>query len=54
MKSLHALLENLIDYAGLYPPAGLPLAEVIRNYDRYLEIRGCLDSQPPGPSRLRS
>jgi hypothetical protein len=36
MKSLHALLENLIDYAGLYPPASLPLPEVIQNYERYL------------------
>jgi hypothetical protein len=36
MNSLHALLENLIDYAGLYPPASLPLAEVIENYGRYL------------------
>jgi hypothetical protein len=36
MTPLHALLENLIDYAGLYPPASLPLPEVIQNYDRYL------------------
>ncbi len=36
MTPLHALLENLIDYAGLYPPASLPLSEVIQNYDRYL------------------
>src|SRR5579864_489573 len=34
--SLRALLANLIDYAGLYPPAGLPLATVIENYQRYL------------------
>jgi hypothetical protein len=36
MNSLHALLENLIDYAGLYPPASLPLTAVIENYGRYL------------------
>jgi hypothetical protein len=36
MTALHALLENLIDYAGLYPPASLPLPEVLQNYDRYL------------------
>jgi hypothetical protein len=36
MTSLHALLENLIDYAGLYPPASLPLPQVIQNYIRYL------------------
>ena len=34
--SLRALLENLIDYAGLYPPAGLPLPEVLENYEAYL------------------
>lgn len=32
--SLKALLSNLIDYAGLYPPAGLPLATVLENYAR--------------------
>jgi hypothetical protein len=30
--SLQALLANLIDYAGLYPPAGLPLEIVIERY----------------------
>jgi hypothetical protein len=30
------LLANLIDYAGLYPPAALPLPEVIQNYERYV------------------
>jgi len=34
--ALRALLENLIDYAGLYPPAALPLPEVLRNYRTYL------------------
>lgn len=34
--SLKALLANLIDYAGLYPPASLPLPQVIDNYRRYL------------------
>jgi hypothetical protein len=33
--SLKALLANLIDYAGLYPPAGLPLAEVTAKYESY-------------------
>lgn len=33
--SLRALLSNLIDYAGLYPPAGLPLDEVIARYKSY-------------------
>jgi hypothetical protein len=35
--SLRALLTNIIDYAGLYPPAALPLPEVIANYRRYLD-----------------
>jgi hypothetical protein len=34
--SLHALLAKLIDYAGLYPPAGLPLPAVLENYEAYL------------------
>jgi hypothetical protein len=34
--SLRALLANLIDYAGLYPPAGLPLPAVLENYETYL------------------
>ena len=34
--SLKALLTHLIDYAGLYPPATLPIAKVTGNYERYL------------------
>src|SRR5690242_20531815 len=30
--SLQALLAKLIDYAGLYPPAALPLAIVVERY----------------------
>lgn len=33
--SLRALLSGVIDYAGLFPPAKLPLDEAIRNYARY-------------------
>jgi hypothetical protein len=33
--SLQALLTRIIDYAGLFPPARLPLAEALRNYNRY-------------------
>lgn len=32
---LRALLEGVIDYAGLYPPAQLPLGDAIGNYARY-------------------
>jgi hypothetical protein len=34
--SLRALLSNLIDYAGLYPPAALPLAEAVEKYREHL------------------
>ncbi|HYT90814.1 MAG TPA: hypothetical protein VEL76_19045, partial [Gemmataceae bacterium] len=33
--SLRALLSGIIDYAGLFPPAKLPLAEALRNYAGY-------------------
>lgn len=33
--SLHALLENLIDYAGLFPPASLPMERALASYDTY-------------------
>lgn len=33
--TLRALVEAIIDYAGLFPPAGLPLDEAIRHYARY-------------------
>ncbi len=36
-QSLRALLANVVDYAGLYPPAALPLSEAIANYERYLD-----------------
>jgi len=35
-ESLRALLANLIDYAGLYPPAALALPAVLANYETYL------------------
>jgi hypothetical protein len=31
----HALLAGLFDYAGLFPPASLPLDETLANYARY-------------------
>jgi hypothetical protein len=33
--SLHILLRSLIDYAGLFPPAGLRMADAVVNYARY-------------------
>jgi hypothetical protein len=34
-SSLRALLAGVIDYAGLFPPARLPLDQAVRNYARY-------------------
>ena len=33
--SLRALLESVVDYAGLYPPAGLPLSEATADFEAY-------------------
>lgn len=33
--SLRALLAGVIDYAGLFPPARLPLDQAVRHYTRY-------------------
>lgn len=33
--SLRVLLEGLIDYAGLFPPAALTMQDAVRNYARY-------------------
>lgn len=35
-NSLKKLITNLIDYAGLFPPASLPLKEAYKNYVRYI------------------
>jgi hypothetical protein len=35
VASLRALLDGVIDYAGLFPPARLPLEQAVRNYLRY-------------------
>ena len=34
--TLRVLLENLIDYAGLFPPARLDMAQTVRNYAEYV------------------
>ena len=33
--SVHAFLNGIIDYAGMFPPAKLPLAEALRRYSDY-------------------
>lgn len=35
--SLRVLLSGLIDYAGLFPPAGLSMQQAVENYSRYLQ-----------------
>ncbi|MEA2489128.1 MAG: hypothetical protein QOH21_920 [Acidobacteriota bacterium] len=35
--SLRILLDGLIDYAGLFPPAALSMQDAVRNYARYRE-----------------
>lgn len=35
MKTIRFLFGNLIDYAGLFPPAELSMAEAVRNYAAY-------------------
>jgi hypothetical protein len=34
-KSLHTLLHTLVDYAGLFPPAGLSMQDAVANYAEY-------------------
>jgi hypothetical protein len=35
-KTVEVLLSRLIDYAGLFPPAGLAMLPAVTNYDSYL------------------
>src|SRR5690348_16103133 len=35
MTAIETLLAGLIDYAGLYPPAGLGMRTAVRNYLSY-------------------
>jgi hypothetical protein len=35
--SARTLLTRIIDYAGTFPPAGLPLDQALRNFGRYLD-----------------
>ena len=35
MRSVEALLREIIDYAGVFPPASLDLAEALENYEAY-------------------
>lgn len=38
-SAAHALLAGLVDYAGLFPPAGLPMADAVRRYSTYRASR---------------
>ncbi|HEX3435759.1 MAG TPA: hypothetical protein VHT24_03255 [Pseudacidobacterium sp.] len=35
MTAIQALLDGLIDYAGLFPPAGIDMVTAVRNYASY-------------------
>ena len=35
MSAIRLLLRNSIDYAGLFPPAGLDMGAAVENYPRY-------------------
>ena len=35
LPSVRAFLSQIIDYAGMFPPAPLPLADALANYQRY-------------------
>jgi len=37
--TLRTLMTNLIDYAGLFPPAGLTMRQAVANYEEYLNER---------------
>jgi hypothetical protein len=37
MQPIRLLLAGAVDYAGLFPPAGLDMAAAVRNYRDYLE-----------------
>lgn len=34
-SALGELLESLVDYAGLFPPAALPMRDAVRSYEEY-------------------
>ncbi len=36
--AIHALMNGLIDYAGLFPPAGLSMREAVANYAGYRQV----------------
>ena len=36
-QSIRTLLNGILDYAGLFPPARLGMAEAVANYARYRE-----------------
>jgi len=37
IASVRTLLTEIVDYAGLFPPSKLPMAEAVANYATYLE-----------------
>jgi hypothetical protein len=41
MNSIRSLLAGIVDYAGLFPPAALPMEAAVRNYAHYRTDEDC-------------
>ncbi|HEU4648862.1 MAG TPA: hypothetical protein VFS33_07345 [Gemmatimonadales bacterium] len=41
MRSVHTLMHGIVDYAGLFPPAGLDLSTAVANYAAYRAGSSC-------------
>jgi len=39
VSAVRALLDGIVDYAGLFPPAALDMASAVRNYASYVDER---------------
>ena len=57
--SARALLEGLVDYAGLFPPAALAMDDAVAEYQRWRSLASVLDARPlraagSAPPRLRA
>jgi hypothetical protein len=37
IDSLNALLTEIIDYAGLFPPSELPMSASVKNFSQYIK-----------------
>ena len=49
--SARALLGGVVDYAGLFPPAALSMADALREYAAAMDGRRRVDAGPFRPAR---